>query len=72
MAYHLHSTTLCEPRNGFNSFLNFLFEERPSMLTIVFWAFMLLCCAVAPVVIGLRSFSEPVEAQYEANQASNQ
>ncbi|GAA5528519.1 MULTISPECIES: hypothetical protein [Herpetosiphon] len=42
------------------------------MLTIVFWAFMLLCCAVAPVVIGLRSFSEPVEAQYEANQASNQ
>ncbi|MBM7842446.1 MULTISPECIES: hypothetical protein [Herpetosiphon] len=42
------------------------------MLTVVFWAFMLLCCAIAPVIIGLRNFSEPSDVQFDVNQASNQ
>lgn len=28
------------------------------MVTIFFWALMLVCCAIVPVVIGLRDYTE--------------
>ncbi len=33
------------------------------MLTIIFWAFMLVSCAIVPVAIGLRDFIETPKQQ---------
>lgn len=28
------------------------------MITIFFWAILLVCCAIVPVIIGLRDYTE--------------